>query len=211
MTALNPNGRHQMRAVFIAALLLSYVTFANAEIYKYVDENGLIHYTSDRPGDRYQVKVLDFPCYAADPTCRNVSWEEIPLNLLDYRDEILAASNLHAVDESLIRAVIHAESAYRKDAVSPKGAQGLMQLMPATQVELAVTDPFDPADNIEGGAVYLAMLLDEFNEDIELAAAAYNAGPGAVRKHDGVPPYAETREYVRRIRILYRRYSQSGG
>ena len=114
----------------------------------------------------------------------------------------------NAVDEALIRAVIHAESAYQPDAVSPKGAQGLMQLMPDTQSEVAVSNPFDPAQNIRGGAAYLARLLDEFSDDLELAAAAYNAGPSAVYRHGGIPPFEETREYVRRIKILHRRYAQ---
>lgn len=82
-----------------------------------------------------------------------------------------------------------------------------MQLMPATEKELQVDDVFDPVSNIEGGTRYLSRLLKEFNQNVDLAAAAYNAGPGAVQKYGGIPPYKETREYVRRIRILYRRYS----
>ena len=109
----------------------------------------------------------------------------------------------------MIRAIIHAESAYQADAQSPKGAQGLMQLMPATQAELNVSDPFNPQENIQGGALYLSQLLAQFNGDFELAAAAYNAGPNAVNKYGGVPPYDETQEYVRRIKILYRRYGQA--
>ena len=113
---------------------------------------------------------------------------------------------MFTVDESLIRAIIHAESAYQPDALSPRGAQGLMQLMPATQEELQVIDVFDPASNIEGGTLYLSQLLDQFDDQVELATAAYNAGPGAVREYGGIPPYQETREYVRRVKILYRRY-----
>jgi soluble lytic murein transglycosylase-like protein len=121
---------------------------------------------------------------------------------------IKIAAEFNAVDESLIRAIIHAESAYQPDAQSPKGAQGLMQLMPATQQEMDVSDPFNPELNIEGGTRYLSNLLLEFNGDIALAAAAYNAGTNAVRKYGGIPPFEETREYVRRVRILYRRYQQ---
>ena len=90
----------------------------------------------------------------------------------------------------------------------PKGAQGLMQLMPAIQQEMAVSDPFDPALNIGGGTRYLSDLLLEFRGNIDLAAAAYNAGSNAVHKFGGIPPYEETREYVRRVRILYRRYQE---
>jgi soluble lytic murein transglycosylase-like protein len=81
-----------------------------------------------------------------------------------------------------------------------------MQLMPATQEELQVVDVFDPGSNIEGGTLYLSRLLEQFNQSVDLATAAYNAGPGAVREYGGIPPYRETREYVRRVKILYRRY-----
>ena len=153
-----------------------------------------------------QYQVLTFPCYAADPKCRSLNWEKVPLNTRSFRSEIQDAAQFNAVDESLIRAIIHAESAYQPEAQSPRGAQGLMQLMPATQQKLKVSDPFDPASNIKGGTRYLADLLLEFNGDITLAAAAYNAGPTAVRKYGGVPPYDETREYVKRVEILYHRY-----
>ena len=178
----------------------------HAELYKFTDEDGVTHYTSTRPDGPGDVTVLKFPCYASDPNCGKLDWEHIPLNRRAFDEEIRAAADVFAVDDALIRAIIHAESAYQADALSPKGAQGLMQLMPATQRELQVADVFDPIDNIEGGTRYLAGLLDEFNRDVELATAAYNAGPSAVRKHGGVPPYAETREYVRRVKILYRRY-----
>jgi len=178
----------------------------HAQLYKFTDENGVTHYTSVKPDGVKNVKVLNFPCYASDSKCGQLDWEHIPLNRRAFDEEIRTASEVFAVDDALIRAIIHAESAYQPDALSPKGAQGLMQLMPATQQELQVANVYDPIDNIEGGTRYLAGLLDEFNRDVELATAAYNAGPGAVREYGGVPPYAETREYVRRVKILYRRY-----
>jgi soluble lytic murein transglycosylase-like protein len=138
-----------------------------------------------------------------------VRWEKVPLNTRAFLAEIRSAAQNNAVEESLIRAIIHAESAYQPDAQSPKGAQGLMQLMPATQAELQVSNPFDPGDNIHGGARYLSQLLARFDGDFELAAAAYNAGPSAVNRYGGIPPYDETREYVRRVKILYRRYGQA--
>ena len=191
--------------VLVAALS----SMALAQVYKWVDEDGIVTYSNIAPPEEGEFDVLRFPCYAADPKCRSVSWEKVPLNTRSFRTEIRSAARFNAVEESLIRAIIHAESAYQPDAVSPKGAQGLMQLMPATAAELAVGNPFDPADNISGGALYLAQLLDEFEGDVELAAAAYNAGPSAVYKYDGVPPYDETQEYVRRIKILHRRYNQA--
>ena len=133
----------------------------------------------------------------------------LQLSVIDLRTEIQSASRYNSVDESLIRAIIHAESAYQPDARSPKGAQGLMQLMPATAADLHVANPFDPAQNIDGGTRYLSRLLAEFKGDLALAAAAYNAGPQAVYKYGGVPPYDETQEYVRRVKILYKRYDQA--
>ncbi|WP_300497719.1 lytic transglycosylase domain-containing protein, partial [uncultured Methylophaga sp.] len=110
----------------------------------------------------------------------------------------------------LVRAVIHAESAFNAKALSKKGAQGLMQLMPGTAKDLGVTNAFDVQQNIEGGVKYLAGLLNTFDGDIKLATAAYNAGPGAVKRFKGIPPYAETEVYVERVGILHQRYGQEG-
>ena len=178
-----------------------------AQVYKWVDENGIVTYSNIAPPTDQDFQVLRFPCYAADPKCRSVSWEKVPLNTRSFSREIRSAAEFNAVEESLIRAIIHAESAYQPDARSPKGAQGLMQLMPATAADLNVGNPFDPAENIDGGARYLSQLLVQFKGDVDLAAAAYNAGPQAVNKFGGVPPYDETQEYVRRVKILYRRYN----
>ena len=110
-----------------------------------------------------------------------------------------AAARRHALDPELVRAVVAVESDFHADAVSPKGAQGLMQLMPATARALGVKDAFDPAQNLDGGARHLRALIDQYEGDVKRALAAYNAGPGAVARHGGVPPYAETREYVRKV------------
>ena len=198
------------RRVACCLLLLGlWPAFAAAQVYKWVDENGIINYSNTAPPTEHEFAVLNFPCYASDPKCRSVAWEKVPLNTRSFSGEIRDASLSNAVEEALIRAIIHAESAYQAEAQSPKGAQGLMQLMPITQAELSVANPFDPAENIQGGTRYLAQLLSEFDGDVELAAAAYNAGPSAVYRYGGVPPFEETREYVRRIRILHRRYAQA--
>lgn len=198
------------RSLWVAGLLLSAGIFTAqsvcAAVYKFTDKDGIVHYTNIKPSNQNNVKTFSFPCYASDPKCQQLDWEHIPLNRQAFEDEIQAAAEVFVVEESLIRAIIHAESAYQPEALSPKGAQGLMQLMPATEKELQVEDVFDPVSNITGGTRYLSMLLKQFDNDITLAAAAYNAGPGAVRKYGGVPPYKETKEYVRRIKILYRRY-----
>jgi soluble lytic murein transglycosylase-like protein len=193
-------------AFLVAALTLSIPASGAAQVYKWVDENGIVTFSNIAPPSNRDYQVLRFPCYASDPKCRSVSWDKVPLNTRAYRREIQTAASFNALEESLIRAVIHAESAYQPDARSPKGAQGLMQLMPATAAEFHVANPFDPAENIDGGARYLAQLLQEFGGDLDLTAAAYNAGPNAVYQYGGIPPYAETREYVRRVKILYKRY-----
>lgn len=180
----------------------------HAQIYKWTDENGIVHFSSERPSTGEDFEAFRFPCYASDPGCGSrIDWENVPLNRSAFPSIINEVATLHRVDEGLIRAIIHAESAYQPDAKSPKGAQGLMQLMPGTQADLGVVDPYDPIDNIEGGTRYLAGLLNRFDGDVKLASAAYNAGPGAVERYGGVPPFKETKEYVRRVGILHRRYN----
>lgn len=196
--------------VLLVAALLAMPTIAVAEVYKFIDENGVLNYTNIEPPRNVEFKTLKFPCYAADSSCRQIRWEEVPLNTDAFSSQIRSAAVYNSVDESLIRAIIHAESAYHPDAESPKGAQGLMQLMPATQADLNVRNPFDPAHNIAGGVRHLSGLLKEFGGNVSMVAAAYNAGSGAVKRYGGVPPYAETREYVRRVNILYKRYQNAG-
>ncbi len=121
----------------------------------------------------------------------------------EYADIIRDAAAREGVDRDLVLSVIHVESCFDAEAVSRVGARGLMQLMPGTAEELGVSDRFDPVQNIRGGVRYLAAMLDLFDGDLDLALAAYNAGPGAVEQHGGVPPYPETQEYLRRIGNLY--------
>ena len=199
----------QLIGFLIFAGLFSWQSL-HADMYKFTDKDGIVHYTNVRPTGQKNVKTFSFPCYASDTKCNQLDWENIPLNRQAYDEEIRAVAKVFTVDDALIRAIIHAESAYHADALSPRGAQGLMQLMPATQKELQVVNVFDPLSNIEGGTLYLSQLLNQFDQSVELAAAAYNAGPGAVREYGGIPPYKETREYVRRVKILYRRYRSAG-
>jgi soluble lytic murein transglycosylase-like protein len=114
-------------------------------------------------------------------------------------DAIASASDRHHLDPDLVSSVIHAESAFNPRALSPKGAQGLMQLMPQTAMKLGVTNAFDPKSNVEGGTQYLRSLLEQYHFDLVKALAAYNAGPGRVAQYGGVPPYYETQAYVARI------------
>lgn len=121
-----------------------------------------------------------------------------PTTRSDFDRLIQAAATRHGVDADLVHAVIQAESGYNPNCRSSAGALGLMQLMPGTARALGVSDPLDPEANIEGGVKYLRQQLDRFH-DVDLALAAYNAGPGAVRRYDGIPPYRETQAYVRRV------------
>jgi soluble lytic murein transglycosylase-like protein len=120
-----------------------------------------------------------------------------------FGDLITEHARAHGLDPDLVRAVIQVESAFNPRAVSPKGAMGLMQLMPATASEFGVEDPFDPEENIRAGVAYLRRLLDRYENRVELALAAYNAGPGAVDKYgERIPPYRETQNYVRKIKSV---------
>ena len=176
-----------------------------ATVYRYQDQYGVMSYSGDRPANA-PFSVIRFHCFACD-TSSTVNWNTTPLFASRYNEQIVTAAKEFNVDPALVRAVIHAESAFNPRALSPKGAQGLMQLMPATANDLGVVNAMIAEDNIRGGAHYLAQMLARFQGDITLATAAYNAGPGAVSRHNGIPPYAETRAYVKRVGILYRRYA----
>jgi soluble lytic murein transglycosylase-like protein len=128
-----------------------------------------------------------------------------------YNDAIAEAANRYELDPDLIRAIIRAESAFDVFAVSSAGAQGLMQLMPEVADELDVMDPFDPRQNILGGARYLRWLLDRHHGDLELAVASYNAGPGAVDRYNGIPPFRETVNYVKSVKRFLRNSRRSDG
>lgn len=176
-------------------------------VYKITRANGVTEYTNIRPrGGGYRLLFTYIStCYACN-VHSTVNWTSTALNMTAYKAEVAAAAAEFGVDPSLLRAVIHAESAFNPNAISDKGAQGLMQLIPGTASDMGVANPFDVSQNIRGGAQYLAGLLKEFKGDERLATAAYNAGPQNVVKYNGVPPFDETRVYVDRVATLRQRY-----
>ncbi|MFV3308119.1 lytic transglycosylase domain-containing protein [Pseudomonas sp. NY15181] len=179
------------------------------QVYTFV-HNGVRQYVSRRPvGISARVDVIEVNFIKGCYLCRmpkDFKVASLRLDTRSYRREIEAASGHYGVDRALVRAVIHAESAFRPNAISIAGAQGLMQLMPETAERFDVDDPFDARQNIRGGVRYLAWLLKRFNGNQTLALAGYNAGEMTVDKYNGVPPYAETQTYVSRVQSLAERY-----
>ncbi len=183
----------------------------SGQVYSYM-QDGVRHYTSARPtqvANLGPVRTIRYSfmerCYACGVNPR-VDFGSVRLNTTAFQTEISSAAREFGVEEAIVRAIIHAESAYNPTALSRAGAQGLMQLMPPTAARFGVSDSYDASQNIRGGVQYLAWLLKRFNGDLTLAAAGYNAGEGAVDRHGGVPPYSETQYYVRRVGQLADRY-----
>ena len=179
-------------------LLAPFARIVCADIYRYVDEDGVIHFSNVPNHYRYRLYISD--------------------GKMDYRayfdryDKIIKQAALkHGIDSTLIKAVIRAESDFDKNAVSSKGAQGLMQLMPETAKDLEVEDSFDPVENIHAGVRYLKRQLKNFQNDVSLALAAYNAGENAVRRYGHrIPPYTETRTFVDRVLRYWDEFNLQG-
>jgi soluble lytic murein transglycosylase len=164
---------------------------ARAAVVQLVDEHGTLHVTNV-PGDPRYRRAYGAPSSGRGPAGPDRSAAR-------YAHLIQELATRHGVNPALVEAVIRIESGFDPHAVSPKGAAGLMQLMPRTAEMLRVPDPFDPRGNVSGGVRHLRRLLDRYRGDVALALAAYNAGEGAVDAHRGVPPYPETVRYVRRV------------
>ena len=179
-----------------ACLLILTVTPARADIYRYEDDEGIVHFTDAPTDGRFKIFMRDLK---KDRKLRTKLQLASSVNPAEYDQIIASCATKYGVNQCLIKAVIHAESGYNPNAVSRKGASGLMQLMPGTARSLKVSNSFDPKDNVEGGVKYLRFLLDTFRGDVPLAVAAYNAGLNKVAKYGGIPPYNETRTYVNRV------------
>jgi soluble lytic murein transglycosylase-like protein len=187
----------------ITAALLTAMLFilsgaqVHADIYRYQDETGVWHFTNINSDKRYQLYI-------------RVRDEDPSVFIEKYDSIIEQASDTFGIDSSLIKAVINAESGFDHKATSPKGAQGLMQLMPKTATDMEVGDPYEPEENIFGGARYLSDLLGRYNNNMDLALAAYNAGPENVEAYNGVPPFPETETFIKRVLDYYDKYKKTG-
>jgi hypothetical protein len=187
-------------AVAVFALIVSIFNIAHADIYKYVDNEGVLHLTNvpSIPNAKYVLVLKEK---------RILFQTDIDVNRYDHI--IRRAADKFKIDSALIKAIIKAESNFNHQAVSRVGAQGLMQLMPATASSLQVEDAFHPENNIEGGVRYLRYLLNNYRGNLTLTLAAYNAGEGAVAKYNkNVPPYRETQNYIKRVLSYYKSFSK---
>jgi soluble lytic murein transglycosylase-like protein len=191
--------RKFISSVILGWAVLGFGSSVFADVYMYTDKNGVLTFTNVPTHGGYR-RVLRSA--TALPAVRHTH--------AVYDNLILTASGRHSVDADLIRAVIKTESDFNPAARSHKGAMGLMQLMPDTARLHNVANAYDPVENVEGGVRHLRMLLDRYQGNLELSLAAYNAGSAAVEKHRGIPPFAETKEYVRRVLRFYNSYRGEG-
>ncbi len=172
-----------------------------ADIYKYVDEKGVIHFTNTPSSSKFKIYMKEGVRHKARPRVMDTK---------AYDPFIQKAASRYGVPFALVKSVIQVESAFNPAAVSPKGARGLMQIMPENDRLLSLSDPFDPVQNIMAGTRYLRQMLDRYQNNVRLALAAYNAGPGAVDRHQQqIPPFTETRDYVRKVLDLYHQHPKS--
>jgi len=196
-----------MRFIFPILLLLSCVPSAYADIFGYTDATGTLVLSDVKTDNRYalllQTEIAKNAALAVPFAGGHINWE----NQKRFAPLVAQAARTYHIDEALLHAVISTESGYEPRAVSPKGAIGLMQVMPATGKRFGVLNLNDPSQNVEAGARYLRDLLRQFDNDLQLVLAAYNAGENAVLRHGKrIPPYRETRQYVPRVLSLYKKF-----
>jgi soluble lytic murein transglycosylase-like protein len=188
----------------LAILVMLSPGLAGADIYRYVDAHGVEHYTNVQPRNAgWQRFIREDTREVLARMRRKPARLNDPGRLSRYDQHIREAASLYQMPEAFVRAVVQVESNFYPDVVSNQGAIGLMQLMPRTATSMGVNDPFDPRQNVFGGTRFLRVLANDFNGDMVLTIAAYNAGKGAVLKYGGVPPYAETQGYVKKVLGYY--------
>jgi soluble lytic murein transglycosylase-like protein len=198
-------------AVTLGALALGYPGEAAADIFKYTDDEGVIHFATKPSGNgRFRLYIKSPKRSRREGVVPFMPSDTSADRFTRYDEWIRQAAILYQIPAELIRAVILVESNYDARAVSQTGAQGLMQLMPETALRMQVRDAFDPRENIFGGTRYPRVLANMFNGDLALTVAGYNAGEAAVVRYAGIPPYEETQGYVTRVETYYRRYRTMG-
>ena len=188
--------RTPFKAMVLSAIFVLFLAVMPicADIYSYIDSQGVLHFSNVPTSAQYTV-------YIKERSARSLGYTT---NRYDHL--ITGASTRQGVSFSLLKALIKAESNFNPEAVSRAGAKGLMQIMPANIKDLKIKDPFDPRENIMGGARYLKKLIKRFNGELSLALAAYNAGPSVVERHQGIPPIKETEEFVEKVLKYYAIY-----
>jgi len=177
---------YAMAFIFTSALVLY------ADIYKYIDSKGVLHFTNVPMSSGYELYIQERP-----------KKEPVFVVSNEYDHFIKLASKKHGIDFSLVKAMIKVESNFNNWAISKKGAKGLMQIMPDNYKNLKIKDPFNPRENILGGTQYIKMMIERFHGKLPLALAAYNAGPNTVDKYDQIPPFRETKNYVKKVMKYY--------
>lgn len=207
---MRPSPRSLFAAIVPAAALALLPGHAAADIFSYTDDEGVVHFSNKQQTDGRYKLYLKSANQRRPGVTPHMPSDSSPDRFTRYDEWIRQAAILYQIPEELIRAVIMCESNYDARAVSPAGAQGLMQLIPETAARMQIRDSFDPRENIFGGTRYLRVLANMFNGDIELTIAGYNAGEGAVVRFAGIPPYDETQQYVIRVLTYYRRYRTMG-
>lgn len=194
---------------FLAALIcVLFSATANADIYRYVNDDGIMYFSNIATEAQQKGYTFYMPENRSPEADYKIFHNMYSPDAATQYDEIIRyASFLYEIEYELVKAVIKVESNFKKEAVSHKGACGLMQIMPATQKDLNLEQPFDPQSNILAGTNYLKFLITRFKNNMPLALAAYNAGPGAVERHgNAIPPYAETQNYVRKVLKYYEQF-----
>ncbi|MEW5725326.1 MAG: transglycosylase SLT domain-containing protein [Thermodesulfobacteriota bacterium] len=194
----------------LLALIISFQVppAAKADVYGYRDKNGRLHITTRPPAGKKSKLLIQTRLRPRSFKGNNyLALPALPPDGAGLpHDLVFHLAAAYGLPSSLVRAIIATESGFNPRAVSPKGAKGLMQLMPGVCRQYGVEDPFDPEQNLRAGTAYFKLMLDRFR-DLNLALAAYNAGPGAVEKHGGVPPYTETYAFIQSVHHYYRHYS----
>ena len=200
----------KMSALLLVSIASFLINGVSADFFVYKENDGTTWYTDHKlPGDRYTlITTIGRP--SASGSCAKMTPSKLEARASLYLPIIKKYASLYDIDYRLIKAIISVESCFDSYAVSRVGAKGLMQLMPATANQLGVYNIFNAKENIRGGIRYFSKMMVRFDQDTKLALAAYNAGPKAVEKYGGVPPYKETQHYIKRVMKYYQKYGKAG-